>query len=105
MTTQRILSPAVAAFEPQTTVHVSGGHALGYYDMTTGELATIAWRAAEVEDAAILEQDHSIVVRLTLGASQAHLRFGSTTAASLDDASAQLAAADAAAQVAPGHVP
>ena len=98
VTSARVLSPAASPFRNQAALRVDAGHALGYYDPTTRELATIAWRAGDVADAAILEQDHSIVARLTFAASGAHLRFGFARAASLEDAAAQLAGADAAAQ-------
>jgi hypothetical protein len=98
MTTEQILSPGATPFAADSTLHVTSGNALGYYDTQTGELATIAWHAGDIEDAAILEQAHSIVVRLTLAAANAHIRFGYPTAASLDDAAQRVAAADAAAQ-------
>jgi amino acid transporter len=97
MSTQRILSPLVSGFAARTSVRVSSGHAFGYYDTATGELATIAWRAGDVEDATVLEQDRSIVVRLTLAGARAHLRFGYASASSLEDATAQLGAAELAA--------
>jgi hypothetical protein len=97
MSTQRILSPLVSGFTARTSVRVSSGHAFGYYDTATGELATIAWRAGDVEDATVLEQDRSIVVRLTLAGARAHLRFGYASASSLEDATAQLGAAELAA--------
>jgi hypothetical protein len=98
MTTQRVLAPDSSPFTAETTQHVRSGHALGYYDSATGELATIAWHAGDIEDAAILEQDHSIVVRLTFAASDARVRFGYENATSPDDAARLLAAADAVAQ-------
>jgi len=103
MTTQEVLAPEPSHFAKHTTLHVIAGHVLGYYDTATHELATIAWRSGDVEDAAILEQDRSIVVRLTFATSEPHVRFGYVSAASLDDASANLAAAESAAQVHRAH--
>jgi hypothetical protein len=98
MTTQRILAPEVSNFTAETTFHVQSGHAFGYYDSATGELATVAWHAGDIADAAILEQDHSIVVRLTFAASDARVRFGYENATSPDDAAHKLSEAEAAAQ-------
>ena len=102
MDTERVLAPESSAFVPLSTVHVSTGHALGYYDTATHELATIAWRAGDVEDATILERRYSIVTRLILARGRtAHLRYGYDTAPAIEDANRLVAAADAAAQVAP----
>jgi amino acid transporter len=95
---QLVLAPEVSTFAAQSTVRVGAGHALGYYDPGSGDLATLAWHAGDVEDATILERDRSIVVRLTLAASGAHLRFGYARATSTSDASARVAAAGVAAQ-------
>jgi hypothetical protein len=93
-----VLAPDASDFAAQTTLHVRTGHALGYYDSATGELATVAWHAGDIADAAILEQDHSIVVRLTFAASDAHVRFGYEHATSPDDAAHELSEAESAAQ-------
>jgi amino acid transporter len=102
METQRVLIPNALPFAAMTTLHVSSGDALGYYDTETHEVATIAWRAGDVEDASILERRFSIVVRLTLARGHtAHTRYGYESATTLEEAERLLAAADTAAQVAP----
>jgi len=99
MTSQLVLAPAASAFKAGTTIAVHGVHALGYYDTQSHELATIAWRGDDVEAAAILERDYSIVVRLTLARDRTvHMRYGNEIAASPALASDALAAADRAAQ-------
>ncbi len=100
-TTRRLLLPDDRAFAPNTVAHVDRGNALGFYDRATGDLATVAWRKADVEDTAVLAQRVSIVVRmrLALAASAgpgAHLRFGYDHVASLEDARAFVRAAGAA---------
>ncbi len=100
MTTRRVLAPADAPFSANTTSRVAGGHALGFYDVASHELATIAWRAGDVEDAAVLEQQFSLVARLTLSrARPAQLRFGYETADDVAAARALLAEADRVAQL------
>ena len=102
MTSERVLAPQPAAFAPLATLHVTSGHALGYYDVDTHELASVAWRAGDVEDAAILERRYSIVVRLTAAPERTtHTRYAYEFAATLADAQRLLAADDAAAQGAP----
>ncbi len=99
MTTQRILAPSDSAFAADTTLHVSDGHALGYYDSATQELATIAWRSGDVVEATILERRYSIVARLKLArARTTHVRYGYERAPSLAAARAALALAGEAAQ-------
>jgi amino acid transporter len=94
MSTRRILTPIAAAFAPEATVRVTAGNALGYYDTSTHELATVAWRPGDIEDATILERRYSIVVRLTLARTHAAwMRYGYTIAPDMAAASATLDAA------------
>jgi amino acid transporter len=98
MTTQMLLSPAPSAFAADKTVVVSG-NVLGFYDTVTHELATIAWRPGDVEDAKILERRFSIITRLTLApARTARTAYGYYFAETLDSARAKLAEAGAALQ-------
>jgi hypothetical protein len=98
MTSQQVFSPLPSAFDAGTTMHVAG-NALGLYDRTTHELATVAWRAGDVEDATILERQFSVVVRLTLVRDRtAHIRYGYDVADTSDAAGTLLRNADAAAQ-------
>ncbi|MDQ2858828.1 MAG: beta-galactosidase [Candidatus Eremiobacteraeota bacterium] len=102
MSTQHVLAPQATSLDSGTSLHVASGHALGYYDGATHELATIAWRAGDVEDALISERGASLVVRLTLAPGRAaHVRYGFEFAPSLDAARGVLEGADAAAQRAP----
>jgi APA family basic amino acid/polyamine antiporter len=105
MTTQSVLAPGAVTFAAETTIHVRDGHALGYYDAATSELATVAWRAGDISDAAVLEEDRSIVVRLTFAANDARVRFGYEHATSAADAARKLSEADAAAQAPPALSP
>ncbi|MBC5804228.1 MAG: beta-galactosidase [Candidatus Eremiobacteraeota bacterium] len=99
ITTRHVFAPDDSAFASGTTRTVEDGNALGYYDDVTHELATIAWKRGDVEEAAILERPYSLVARLTLARDHvAHLRFGYDSAASAAAARTQVAAADAAAQ-------
>ncbi|GAC1302390.1 MAG: hypothetical protein NVSMB19_11670 [Vulcanimicrobiaceae bacterium] len=99
MATRRLLVPDDRAFAADTSVRVEAGHALGYYDLATNELATIAWRAGDVEDATILERRYSIVVRLTLARGRTtHVRYGFERTVSVETARSALAAAERAAQ-------
>jgi amino acid transporter len=96
MSTRRVLAPSPTPFVENASVRVTVENALGFYDTVTHELATIAWRPGDVEDATILERRYSIVVRLTL--SRAHLartRYEYTFA---PDATAAAATLDAAAR-------
>jgi amino acid transporter len=100
MTTRRVLVPDDSPFLADTDVHVTAGHAIGFYDTATHELATLAWRAGDVEDAAVLERRFSLVARITLARDPiARLRFGYDVAPDVAGARALVAAADAAAQV------
>ena len=106
MTTQRIFAPDAAPFAPGSSVRVARGDALGFYDAANHDFATVAWRAGDVEDAAVLEERYSVVVRLTLARGRrAHLRFGYAEADDDAGARAALAAADAAAQDSQGTLP
>jgi hypothetical protein len=99
MTTRRVLVPADVPFSANATLRVTAGHALAFYDTASHELATVAWRAGDVEDAAVLEQQFSLVARLTLArARPAQLRFGYEAADDVAAARALLARADRAAQ-------
>jgi amino acid transporter len=94
MSTRRILAPSPAPFVADASVRIAAGNVLGFYDTATHELATIAWRPSDVEDATILERRYSIVVRLTLSRTHAaRLRYGYTFASDLSAASASLAVA------------
>jgi hypothetical protein len=74
------------------------GNALGYYDRGTRELATIAWCPTDVENAAMLERQFSIIARLTLAPGRvARSRYGYENATSIEAARRALEAAGAAA--------
>ncbi len=93
-----VLTPNVVVFAPLKTLAVTGD-ALGYYDPKTGDLATIAWRAGDIESAMVLTRQYSVVTRLTLApAVTAHVVYGYASVLSLATAQARLAAAAAAAQ-------
>jgi hypothetical protein len=93
-----VLTPEPVAFAPLQTLPVTG-NALGYYDRATGDLATIAWRPADIESATVLTRQYSLVTRLTLApAVTAHIVYGYTNAPSLAAARAKLATAAAGAQ-------
>ena len=96
MSTRRILLPDPIAFAPDTTFRVVRGNALGFYDIATHELATIVWRASDVEDATVMTQRYSIVARIRLAPSAAahagaHLRFGYERVDSIEAATAIVA--------------
>jgi len=100
--TRRVFAPQATTLAPGASLHVATGRALGYYDGATHELATIAWRAGDVEDALLSARGASLVVRLTLAPGHAaHVRYGYEFAASLDAARNVVDAADRAAQRAP----
>jgi amino acid transporter len=91
MSTRLVLSPTPAAFAAGTSVRVAAGHALGFYDTSTHELATIAWRPGDIDDATILERRSSIVVRLTLARTHAaRMRYGYRLAPDVEAASTAL---------------
>jgi hypothetical protein len=91
MSTRIVLSPAAAAFAAGESVRVTAGNALGFYDTATHELATIAWRPGDVDDATILERRYSIVVRLTLSRTRvARTRYGYRFAPDLEAAGTAL---------------
>jgi len=103
MTTQAVLAPEPVAFAAGTTIHVTGGHALGYYDAAGHDCATVAWRAGDVADATVEEQRFSIVVRLTLvPGRRTHLLFSYTQEGDAQSAVRALGVADAMAQDAQG---
>jgi len=98
MRTAFLLLPEVEPFAPQAMRRVAG-NAFGFYDAASGELATIAWHEGTVERADILEQDYSVVVRLTLAPnSLAHVEYGYFKALTPAAARSQLDAAARAAQ-------
>ena len=91
MSTRRVLSPTPAAFAEGASVRVAVGNAVGLYDTATHELATIAWRPGDIDDATILERRYAIVVRLTLSRTHAaRMRYGYTFAPDLEAAGAAL---------------
>ena len=101
MSTRRILLPDPIAFAADTTLRVERANALGFYDTATHELATIAWRASDVEESTIVTQRYSIVARIRLAPSAAthvgaHLRFGFAFVDSIEAARAVVVAASAA---------
>ncbi|MGH7747692.1 MAG: hypothetical protein ACREQ5_23475, partial [Candidatus Dormibacteria bacterium] len=104
MRTQRLLLATPSGFGAQPfaagqTIDPVGGNALGLYDVATHELATIAWRAGDIERTQVIEQNHSIVVRSTEAPDrEAHLRYGYTEAATVDTALRLLAQAAQSAQ-------
>ena len=104
---ESLLAPDPQPFAPGTTVRIAAGHAVGLFDAKRSELATVAWRADDIDDATVIEQRFSIVVRLTLARGRdAHLRFGCVEGApTLDAARSALQAADAAAQTSQGTLP
>ena len=103
MNTQILLTPNPAPFSAGKTVRVASGNALGFYDTATRELATIAWRPGDIEDAKILERKYSIVVRLTLAPDRiAHSSYGYWFEPSLVAAQTRLEDVAAAAE---GHQP
>jgi hypothetical protein len=95
--TQVVLAPDPTNLSAGTALTVSG-NALGYYDRGTRELATIAWCPTDVENAAILERQFSIIARLTLAPGRvARSRYGYENATSIEAARRALEAAGAAA--------
>jgi hypothetical protein len=102
---ETVFAPDPAAFAPGTTVRITQGNALGYWDPATSTLATVAWRAGDLENASIEDKRFSVLVRLVLARGRrAHLRFGYALGVGSVEARAAVAAADAAAQSA-GFVP
>jgi len=100
MSTRRLLAPGVAPFVANQTSSVAHGDAVGFYDTATHELATIAWRAGDVERADVSQQRYSLVVRLTLSRERAsRVRFGYERAGDLTAARNLLEAAERDAQV------
>ncbi len=98
--TLRLLTPGEGVSIADTTLRVKDGHALGYYDTATHELATIAWRAGDVEEATVYERPSSIVARLVLARQRSpHVRYGYERALSIEAARAALSIADRAAQI------
>ena len=98
--TLHLLVPTDAGFPAETIVHVDRGHAFGFYDDLTGELAVVSWRPGDVEDTALDVRRSAIVTRMRLAPlaaanGGAHLRFGYEFAGSLDAARAIVDAADA----------
>ena len=93
-----LLLPGAEAFAPHASRRVAG-QSFGFYDAADGELATLAWREGSVEQAEILEEDYSVVARLTLvpGATS-HIEFGYLNVPTLAAARAALDAAARAAQ-------
>lgn len=99
MKSERVLTPDPSAFVAGVSLPISGSNALGYYDTASHELATVAWRPGDVEDARLLERQYSIVARLVLTPGRnAHIEFGYALAETLDAARAALNAAGLAAQ-------
>jgi len=93
MTTQVVLAAEPSPFAADKKLTVAG-NALGFYDTKTHELATIAWRPGDVEEAKILERHYSIVTRLTLAPGRvARTAYGYYLADTLEAARAQLAKA------------
>jgi len=98
---QQLLSPQPSPLASGTVAHIMRGNALGLYSPLMKRLATIAWRAGDVEDAAVTEIEDAIIVRLTLAPGHVtHVEYGISRAETSDDASSRLAAADASAQAA-----
>jgi amino acid transporter len=99
MTTQQVLVPEPEPFTADKTIKITKGNALGFYDTKTHELATIAWRPGDIDDATLLERHYSVVARLTLAAGRtARTTYGYFYADTIDAARAQLAAVAKAAQ-------
>jgi len=90
MTTQIVLTPNPSLFAVDKRLTVTG-NALGFYDTKSHELATIAWRPGDVEDAKVLERHYSIVARFTLTPGRtARIAYGYYFADSLEQASLRL---------------
>ncbi|MGH7756906.1 MAG: hypothetical protein ACREM8_11585, partial [Vulcanimicrobiaceae bacterium] len=111
MRTQQLLLATASGYRAQPfaagqTIDPVGGTALGLYDVATHELATIAWRAGDIERTQVIEQGHSIVVRSTEAPDrESHLRYGYTEAATVDAALRLLAQAAQSAQGPASHGP
>jgi hypothetical protein len=98
MRTAFLLLPELEPFAAQATRRANG-NAFGFYDAASGELATVAWHEGDVERADILEEDYSVVVRLTLAPNRlAHVEYGYLLALTPAAARAELDAAARAAQ-------
>ena len=100
---QRVYAPSAITFAPNLPYHVPYGNAIGYYAFLApfrkSDLATIAWRAGDIEDATIVIKPYSVIVRLTLARGKtAHVRYGLESASNEDDAKKLVAKADADAQ-------
>ena len=103
------VGPTPLAYLPEETTLAAGsttpvaqGSALGYFSATTGELATIAWRAGDVEGAAVLGKPPSAIARLTLASGRtAHLLFGYSAVKDREGVARELARLEALAQGAP----
>jgi amino acid transporter len=94
MSTRRILAPDASTFVEGSEVRVLSGNAIGYYDTATHELAMLAWRVGDVEDARILERRYSIVARITLARDGVRrIEYGYTHASDVDGARAALVSA------------
>ncbi len=75
-----VTSLVVGDGDPQTRVLLQAlpgaENALGYYDRATHELASVAWRAGDLDDARAMKRADSLLVRLTLSAAgRARVRF------------------------------
>ncbi len=89
---------AAQPFAPQTALEIPPSGALGFYDATSGTLATLVWDAASVERATVAQKTFSLVSTLQLAPGTAHLRLACTAAATVDDAVRAVAARRDAAQ-------
>ncbi|HEV3157999.1 MAG TPA: amino acid permease [Candidatus Baltobacteraceae bacterium] len=94
--------PRAQAFEAKWTIEFKLGNAVGFYDDTSGELATIAWKDGDIEGTQILERDNSVVIRSTQVPERVvHLVYASSVVTSLVEACAEVRNVAAQAQGAP----
>ncbi len=90
MHTTLLLTPNPEPFVAHAERRIAGT-AFGYYDDAAHQLATIAWRPKTIAQAEVLEQEHSVVARLTLAPNvTSHVEYGFFIAPSLDAARAML---------------
>ncbi|MBC5809685.1 MAG: amino acid permease [Candidatus Eremiobacteraeota bacterium] len=102
--TQRLLSSLSrlaetgGSVEPEDLWTGVPANTFGYYDTETHELATVAWRPDDVEEARVFNHPYSVLGRLTLAPGRvSHTTYGYFFADSVDAAKRQLvqSAADA----------
>jgi amino acid transporter len=86
-----VLTPAPQRFEAGTTLSAGPSGVLGFYDASSGMLASILWDPADAHVVDVTEKDFSLLARASFSTGTSHgLTFGFTYAASAADAQAQL---------------